>query len=677
MLQHIILILMLLIPFFSAGQKPDVSEELEAIIESIVENLEEDAEVTQITQDLEQLAENPLNINSATENDLLKLHVLNQVQIQKILDYRNKFGSVYSIFELNAIDGISRNELLKTAPFVWFGPAEEKTETFSDALKYPRQQLFARTQSLLQKQKGFREKDDGTIPYEGNRARYYTRYHFEAGEKISAGITAEKDPGEAFFNGSNNSGFDYYSGYVSLQINPVIQKVIVGDFLVRAGQGLVVWQGYSSSKSLYTLDILKTGQSIRPFTSADENRFFRGAATSIALGSGTLELFYSNKKRDANIIFSDSAATYFTSLQTSGYHRTNSETADENSVKETNAGVIFTYNFQNLNIGATFVNQQFELPYIRSDQLYNLFQFRGKQNYTGGANYLYSKGKYQLFGEAALSKSKGKAFVQGAVAHLSDQLGFSALFRHFDKNYHALWAGPFAEGSAANNETGLFLGTKILPVKYVALSAYSDFYRSEWITFSTAAPASGFDVFAQADMVFSDKFRFYLRLKNEEKEQKFKMENRYINLPETTRKTRFHIQYQLSEKIGLRTRMEHVFYKGMEKENGFMVYQDIRYSPVQFPATGYFRVAWFNTDSYNSRIYAYENDLLYTFSIPAYYGNGWRAYINLRCKISRQIDFWFKLADTIWTDRKTISSGYNEISGNQKTEVKFQLRLKI
>jgi hypothetical protein len=123
--------------------------------------------------------------------------------------------------------------------------------------------------------------------------------------------------------------------------------------------------------------------------------------------------------------------------------------------------------------------------------------------------------------------------------------------------------------------------------------------------------------------------------------------------------------------------MEHVFYKGLEKEKGLMIFQDIQYVPTKIPLNISARIAWFSTDSYNSRVYAYENDLLYTFSIPAYYGSGFRTYLNLNYKIAKNIDCWFKIANTSWNDRDIISSGYNEIQGNNKTELKFQLRVKI
>ena len=169
----------------------------------------------------------------------------------------------------------------------------------------------------------------------------------------------------------------------------------------------------------------------------------------------------------------------------------------------------------------------------------------------------------------------------------------------------------------------------------------------------------------------------YLRYKNEEKEQKFNRGDKYEDHPEQFRKSRLHFQYKPSALFTLKTRLEHVFYKGTEKENGWMVFQDVQLSPENIPLNLSARIAWFNTESYNSRIYAYENDLLYTFSVPAFFNKGLRSYLNLKYKIAEKAEIWFKAANTWQSGAESVSSGYNEIAGPHKTEVKFQLRLKM
>lgn len=675
-IRHILPLIFIVFATISTAQEKDANRIIESIIESQLDNIDEQTDVALIIEDLESFIENPININAATASELSRLYILNDVQINKLLEYLTNFGPAYSIFELKTVDGFTPDLLQKIEPFIWFGPREEK-QRFGDAFQYGKNQLMLRILGNAQEAKGFKPNDEGEKPYEGNKYKYYTRYKFEARDRFSAGFTAEKDQGESFFSGSNKQGFDFYSAHVSLKINSVFEQVTVGDFLVRAGQGLVLWQGYTSGKSENVLAISKTNQGIRPSTAVDENLFFRGAATTLNFGKANLSIFYSQKNDDGNVAGTDYTGYFVTSLQTSGYHRTNSEIEDKNSVRNTNFGGVFSWSFSNLKVGATIIRQKLNMPLIPASQLYNQFRFSGTENLTGGVDYTFTKGKYQFFGEAALSKSKGKAFVQGTIVNLNDQLSFSLLYRHFDKNYQSLWANTFAEGSNISNESGLYFGTKILPVKFVTVSAYTDLYKSPWINYATAAPSKGWDALLQANVVLSRNVDFYVRYKNEEKEEKFIQNERYVNLPQQNQKLRFHFNFKYSEKIILKTRFEHSVYNGLEKENGFLVFQDIQFHPLKIPVNINARIAYFKTDSYDSRIYAYENDLLYTFSIPAFYGTGFRTYLNLNYKISKNMECWFKIANTSWTDRDVISSGYNEISGNNKTELKFQLRLKI
>lgn len=674
---YIIVVLICVFSLPVKGQQKSLTEIIEAIIESTLDKQESAADINMLIQDLEDLAENPININSTTKEDLKRLHILNEVQITKLFKHIEEFGPVYSIYQLNTIDSYSRDLLEKIQPFISFGKPEQKDQSLREQLKYGRHQLLIRSLGVLQKARGYKANDENLTPYAGNRVKHYLRYKFESREKIKMGFTAEKDPGEAFFKAPNSKGYDFYSAYLKLSPNGKIKQIILGDFVVRNGQGLALWQGYTSGKSDNVTDIFKTGQSIRPYTSVDENNFFRGVAIHTELGNAEFSIFYSRNKVDGNLQSQDSTSTSFTSLQTSGYHRTANEIEDKNSISDINTGTILSWTFNSLKINSSFAYQKFDKHLLPNYQLYKQFRFKGKDNFTASVDYIFNKSNYLLFGEAAISKSNGKAITQGIVVHINDQLGISSLFRHFDINYQALWANTFAEGSNVSNENGIYLGLKFLPAKRLSLLAYSDFYRHRWVNYTTAGPSIGYDIFAQAHFQFNKDISCYIRYKSEKKDKKTKASNLYINSPEHLQKLRLNTTYSLHKKLKLKTRLEMVNYKGQQKETGFLLFQDFQYAPSKLPLNITTRLAWFYTDGYNSRIYAYENDLLYSFAIPAYFGKGFRTYLNMKFKISDKIECWMKLANSHWNDRQTISSGYNEITGSNKTELKFQLRLKF
>ena len=108
-----------------------------------------------------------------------------------------------------------------------------------------------------------------------------------------------------------------------------------------------------------------------------------------------------------------------------------------------------------------------------------------------------------------------------------------------------------------------------------------------------------------------------------------------------------------------------------------LVYQDVSYKFKSFPLNLSFRYALFDTDTYNAKLYAYENDVLYSFSIPAYYYKGTRTYLTARYQVSRNIDVWLRAAQWFYNNQESVSSGLNEIKGQSKTEVKAQIRIKF
>ena len=88
------------------------------------------------------------------------------------------------------------------------------------------------------------------------------------------------------------------------------------------------------------------------------------------------------------------------------------------------------------------------------------------------------------------------------------------------------------------------------------------------------------------------------------------------------------------------------FYEDDQKSKGFVAYQDLIYAPKSIPFKVQTRFAIFDTDDYDTRIYAYENDVLYAFSVPAYYGKGTRFYLNLNYKLNRTFNFWLRYSQT-------------------------------
>ena len=105
-----------------------------------------------------------------------------------------------------------------------------------------------------------------------------------------------------------------------------------------------------------------------------------------------------------------------------------------------------------------------------------------------------------------------------------------------------------------------------------------------------------------------------------------------------------------------------------------MVYQNLICNPMQTRLSGNFRFAIFDTPGFDTRIYAFENDLLYSYSSPAYQDSGLKYYINTRYTLRKGLDLWLKYSVTDYTDLTEIGSGLDRIAGSKKSEIKMQLR---
>jgi len=110
---------------------------------------------------------------------------------------------------------------------------------------------------------------------------------------------------------------------------------------------------------------------------------------------------------------------------------------------------------------------------------------------------------------------------------------------------------------------------------------------------------------------------------------------------------------------------------------GLIFFQDLNFKSKHAPLSFSIRLALFDCPDFQSRIYAYERDVLYAFSIPAYQGIGSRYYLLMRWKISNALDLWLRYDRTSYLDREILGSGRDEILGNHKSQLKTQLRLRF
>ena len=254
------------------------------------------------------------------------------------------------------------------------------------------------------------------------------------------------------------------------------------------------------------------------------------------------------------------------------------------------------------------------------------------------------------------------------------------LQRNYQKDYQSFYSGSIGEGSKASNERGFYSGLTLTLLPKTELVVYTDFFRFPWLKFRVDAPSKGHEIYSQLTYTIKKKLTVGFRYKLEEKEQNDDRQNT-VNVLESVEKQNYRaeLDYAINDDIRLRNRVELVTYKKGEQaaEFGSMLLQDVIYNPMQSRFSGNIRFAVFDTSGFNSRIYAFENDVLYNYSVPAMQNRGVRFYINGRYTVRRGIDIWLKYSITRYSNIEEIGSGPDMIEGSKKSDIKMQLRFQF
>lgn len=666
---------------------------IEQSIEVITESLEEGEELdyTTLLDDLNHFYDVKINLNRTDAEELSSLFLLNEFQINALFYHIDQFGPLQDIWEAQAVEGWDLVTIYNLLPFVKVSAPSEMTGVkLKDVLKDGKHDLFLRHQRILEDRQGYSPVEEGSSSsrYLGDPGRYYARYRFTFGRNISIGATAEKDPGEEFFAGNNSNGFDFYSGHIFYQDRTRIRKVAIGDYQAQFGQGLTLWSGLAFGKNAAAMNIKRTALGVRPYTSVDENRFLRGAAITLGEKNWELTAFYSRKRIDANLVSvvdtslaGEGQNPVVSSFQLSGFHRTVSEMFDKDAIQETYMGVNLNYKAKRFQFGLTGVASEFGADVQRNLSINNQFDFNASENQVLGADYSWGRRNLNFFGETTISKNGGWATLNGLLLSLDPKATMALMYRNFSRDFQNPIANAFAESSRPQNEEAIYMALKLKFSKQWVLSTYADFYEFGWLRFATDAPTRGRDYLAQLNYKPSRKTEFYIRYRNRIRQRNGQVFDDVIDTPVDNLQENFRLNASVlvHPNIKLNSRMEMVHFRAADAdlERGFLIYQDVVFKKIGWPVSFSGRFALFETDSYNARVYAYENTVLYAFSIPAYFSTGARYYAMMKYKIKKGVDLWVRYARWSYTDRQTVGSGLEEINGSNRSELMMQLRLRF
>lgn len=624
-------------------------------------------------EELSNRLQEPVNLNSATREQLEQFPFLSDIQIEHLLAYIYIHGQMETIYELQLVEELDRQTIQYLLPFVCIKainnePAFRWKTMLKDAGRYGKNEVLTRLDIPFYKRKGYEHTYLGPSVY--NSVKYTFRYR----DQLYAGGVAEKDAGEPFAALHNRYGYDYYSFYLLLQNCGRLKSLAVGNYRLSFGQGLVMSTDYLMGKTIYASSFNNRSAGIKSHSSTDEYNYFRGVATTVALTKRlSVSAFYSHRNMDGVVTDGEITSVYKT-----GLHRSRKEADKKNLLTSQLTGGNVSYQQNHIRLGITGVYYVFNRPYEPELTGYSKYNIHGNHFYNLGIDYAYRWRRFSFQGETAIGKQGWASLNRLQYSPVQD-IQFMLIHRFYSYDYWAMYAHSFGEGSTVQNEQGYYVGLETTPFSHWRFFVSFDLFSFPWKKYRINKPSRGTDGLIQATFTPRTNLSMYLKYRYKQKERDLTGSKVTLTLPIFHHQLRYRLNYSLNDVFSSRTTLDYNHFHSQDRAatKGYQVTQMIS---SQLPWTRLFadvQGSYFCTDDYDSRVYVSEKKLLYTFYTPSFQGRGFRCAVRLRYELNKHWLFITKFGETIYLNRNEIGSGNDLIYGNKKADIQMQLRIKF
>ncbi len=583
-----------------------------SLLEDIAASSDENLQAVNFAEEISDLAENPVNINSGDENEIKRLFFLTSFQARSIVDYTRKNGDIISAPEISYIPGFDRelSELLQ--PFIIFkyGDNDRRLNTGYH--------LRLMTNILA---------DDGETKnnYTGSNYKLLSKLRFSSGP-LEAFLTVDKDKGEPLLLEQYKP--DFLSGNITYYPDGAINKIIIGDYKVRFGQGLTVWNGFSRSPVPTEQRPMKGSSCIIPYSSSDENDFFRGIAISLSTGYINIISFASMNMIDATTVNDEYTGTkYVKSFYDTGIHNTPTTIMKKNQVVESSLGFNINRMSNNLYYGLNTIYSRFSIPVIPADNPRNIYDFEGKVNASISLDYAYLFKNSYLFGEFALDNKLKTAFLQGISLNPGGRVRCNIMYSRVNRGYNSFHGNASGISTFNKPASSLLANLSSELTSFLTFSGGILSRKELWYNNISGSFPSSILYLVSLRLKPADCISLKTDIKHGVSDNWINPQQG-IKTGTTVRKTNLRLSLEtiVSERFKLRTRIEKVIIAGSH-DRGFLCYQSAGYVFRKIPLEIRGRLTVFKTGSYDTRIYTWEDDLLYNPVIKPLYEEGERSYL--------------------------------------------------
>jgi hypothetical protein len=590
----------------------------------------------------ERLRKYPLNINSASRSDLKRLVLLTDFQIEALMDYEKNHGPVISYSELSLLNGYNEEIVRLLRPFIYFGDVGIRPGNFFKDCSSSFYSKYARKIICSGGKTNSSETEFGDPNY--IQLRYRTVWL----NKVEVALLEEKDAGEPAVEKNRIPLGDFISFSIALRNmkfvkrkNPgvsgepeklktfAVDNLVIGDFSARFGQGLTLWNSFNLQGAEDMYGFYKRGEPISPYTSSDEEKFFRGVAAELSCGKLTVSLLGSYKGIDAKIA---SNGKEYTSILSGGIHNSKSLLSAKDAMHEAVTGANVTALFNKIKIGFSFAGYTYDKINGRSVKDYNEYQMYESFHWNCAADFYTLLGKLRFFGEAAYSSpglehSGGYAAVAGGTFPIGGKWKINFLVRSYSKSYINPHAGAYTLTSSCSNQNGAAIRASGYVFRNLKMTMGSDYAYYPWARFNINSSSMCWKNYLKFEFP-GDVLNFSLRLSCN-----YLRTNVIDNICAEKAAAKIRICKWLNF-----TAKEEVNSKG---SYAVSVLSNIKMNVLSM----HFCVAYYNAEKWNGRLYMVEYDLPMTYASTLFYGKGISWYAVAQVRAAKWLELFLKCGE--------------------------------
>lgn len=615
---------------------------------------------------LSELAEHPLDLNTATREDLERIPFLNAQQIEDIQAYVYQYHGMRTLGELSMIESIDFQRRQLLSYFVYLSPVSDNKPfpSLKEILSKGHHTLLFTCKAPFYQRKG------DINGYLGYPYKHSFRYNFHYNDYFQIGLIGAQDAGEPFFSNKSKFGYDHYSFYIQLRKLGKIKDLVLGRYKLSFGQGLVINNNLSFGKYAALSTLGRQTNGIRVYSSRSSINYLQGAAATIELAHNLdLTTFLSYRTIDATLTSNGDIKT----ILNTGYHRTAKEMERKDNASQFTTGGNLNWRCGRLTLGLTALFTHFDKALSpNTDLYYRRYAPSGNDFWNVGINYSYMRKRWSLAGETATCNGGTLATINNISVQVKSNLSLLAMQRYYRYDYTGLFARSFAEGGKIQNENGLLLGTNWEIKHGLSLIAYTDYSYFSHPRFGSHTASRTWDNVLNlyyTHKVWSLCAGYKLKLREKDDFNKTALIN------EITQRGRFTLNYKAKTWIS-KTQLDISVCHNLNNSIGYMASENFTWVPnswLQLTAL----LGYFHTDDFASRIYIYERRPLYSFSFPSFYGIGLHYALFARADLSSNLALILQSSTTSYFDRDKISSGLQQINGSTKSDLELQIHWKF